>query len=104
MAKVDLQLRELEAEVARIVALRRNSDLFDRVKALEKRCIQANQFSGNLKKRFDILRLNMTRKLPGAATERPSIEPIVPPVVGRPPLSSDSDRPLLKTGTNSEVR
>ena len=88
MAKVNVQLLELETEVARIVAIRRDSDLFDRAKALEARCARANQLSGNLKKRFDILHLNLTRKLPGAAPERPSIEPTIPPVAERPPVSS----------------
>jgi hypothetical protein len=85
LMKGDAQLRELETKVAAAVAIRRSSELFGRVDALEAQYAKANLLSGKVKARFDLLRLNMARKLPGPPRERLSIEPFIPPVVTRQP-------------------
>jgi TolA-binding protein len=83
IAKLNEQLRALENKVASVIAIRRNSELFARVEALEAQYAKANQLSGKTKTRFDLLRLNMARKLPGPSPEMPATEPFIPPVVGR---------------------
>lgn len=83
VAKLNEQLRALEIEVGRAVAVRRNSELFARVEALEARFARANQLSDKTKRRFDLLRLNMAKKLPGSAPERPPFEAVIPPVTGK---------------------
>ena len=83
IVKLDRQMRDLESDVAKVVALRRSSDLFARVDALEAQYAKANRLSAKTKNRFDLLRLNMAKKLPGPPPERPSVEPFIPPVVGK---------------------
>lgn len=78
VAQLDRQLDKLETEVARVVALRRNSELFAVVDSLEKQYSKANQLSEKRKKRFDLLRANMEKKLPGAAPQRSINEPLAP--------------------------
>ncbi|MHC1763062.1 MAG: hypothetical protein AB9869_01980 [Verrucomicrobiia bacterium] len=83
IANLNEQLRALEVEVGRAVAVRRNSELFARVEALEARFARANQLSDKTKRRFDLLRLNLAKKLPGSAPERSPFETVIPPVTGR---------------------
>jgi serine/threonine protein kinase len=78
VAQLDKQLQKLETEVARVVALRRNSDLFPRVESLEAQYTRANQLSEQRKKRLDLLRANMEKKLPGASPQRAINEPLAP--------------------------
>jgi hypothetical protein len=82
-AKLDEQLRQLEAEASRVVALRRNSELFARVDLLEAQYARANLLTGKTKRRLDLLRATMAKKVPGASQQRTITGPLLGPGDGR---------------------
>jgi hypothetical protein len=82
-ANLDQQLRELEMNVASVVVVRRNSELFGRVEALEAQYAKANRLSEMTKRRFDLLRFNLARKVLGPRSEPQPVEPFLPPIMGR---------------------